>query len=184
MLAVVGVILYFLLALLYGWLASKTVAYSTATQFWGQRLANSRIVLASLYEDPDLNGTIKKANLYGFQKQLTIRKQALKEKLCFLGNIPFFIIGATFFPWYVPISGLLIILNCKYYFLNQITNNNSFIPIILNDLRTELNELKTRKKTTAVEIKEREFFILQLNVLYNANYDSQNTSIFSFKEIE
>ncbi|MFV0289503.1 MAG: hypothetical protein ACK5IJ_01185 [Mangrovibacterium sp.] len=178
-------VVYLLLAVLYGWWAAKVVCYSAATQYWGQRLANTRVVLQELYDDEELNGTVKKANLFGFQKIITCKVQRLKSVLRFLGNIPFFIIGVILLPWYMPILGVLLILNVKYYFLNrdEPPHSHLLLEIVLKDLQKELKDLQDSGKITAIEEKERKFFIRQLKLILNVNLEIENSSVYRYKEI-
>lgn len=181
----VAVIMYFVIAIFYGWWASKVVAYSAATQYWGQRLANTRVVLQSLYDDPDLNGTVKKANLFGFQKLITNKVQRVKTQIRFGGNIPFFLLGVVLFEWYVPILGVIVVLNVKYYFLNRSADANSteLLTVIIEDLKKELITRRTKSKVSPIEIKEREFFIHQLELTMRVNHETENSSVYRYKEI-
>ncbi|MFV0521610.1 MAG: hypothetical protein ACK5MI_04135 [Mangrovibacterium sp.] len=182
---IIGIILYFIVAVCYGWWASKVVAYSAATQYWGQRLANTRVVLQALHKDPDLNETIGKIDLFGFQQLLTCKVQRIKTKIRFLSNIPFFIVGAVFFEWYIPVLGIIVVLSVKYYFLNRSPESSSseILSVIITDLEEELANVSKKPKVTSVEVREREFFVNQLKCIQQKNYAAENSAVYQYKEI-
>lgn len=180
------IFLYLLLAIFYGWWAAGVVGYSAATQYWGQRMANTRAVLQALYDNEELNDTVKKANLFGFQKLITCKNQRRKTKIRFLGNFPFFFLGMVIFPWYAPILGILIVLAVKYFFLNRSHDANSshYLQIIIHDLTNELAHQRRKRKIELKEIHEREFFIHQLELIQRDSHETEESSIYRYKEID
>lgn len=156
---------YLAAAVAYSTFAAYTSSYWAATQYWGLKLTYSRTTVNALLDNQQTSRYVKTIDINGLQSAITSSKQRYKLYIRYALNLVFFLVGAAFFQWYVPLStllGILFLKNTIRQFLPA-SNSEHYRNRIIEDLKQE--SVRYEKAMNTARKEDIDFFIKHLERL-------------------